>query len=168
MTVGNLLVIGIGELQASKTPGDLLRTYALGSCVALILQHPYSGTAGLVHILLPDSVNQPGDSQKGPGHYADTAVPALIKTVLGTAGLYGQTGSGLLAKLVGGASMWIRHSLFHVGERNIAAVERLLQKHKIPLVARDTGGSVSRTVTVDVASGKVVVKWGNGQKEVYL
>jgi chemotaxis protein CheD len=77
-------------------------------------------------------------------------------------------GSGLMAKLAGGATVWRRDSLFQVGERNVEAVERLLRQYQIPLVAHDTGGSASRTVTVEVGSGAVVVKWAPGDKEVQL
>ncbi|MEW6593579.1 MAG: chemotaxis protein CheD [Thermodesulfobacteriota bacterium] len=166
--MSTLRVIGIGEWQVSREPGDLLRTYALGSCVALVLQHPLTMTAGLVHILLPDSVNQPNSRQKSPGYYADTAVPLLIRMVLGTAGVYAPAGSGLIAKLAGGATVWRKDSQFHVGERNVAAVTRLLRQHQIPLVAGDTGGSPSRTVTVEVGSGAVTVKWTPGNREVRL
>ena len=166
--MNNLRVIGIGEWQVSREPGDLLRTYALGSCVALVVQHPATATAGLVHILMPDSVNQPGNRNKMPGNYADTAVPLLIRKVSDMAGLRAPAGSALVAKLAGGATIWLKDSPFHVGKRNIEAVERLLRQHQVPLAARDTGGTVSRTVTVDVASGVVTVRWTPGRKEVYL
>lgn len=167
--MSNLRVVGIGEWQASRNPDDLLRTYALGSCVALVLHHPRTMTVGLVHILLPDSVNQAGGRRKSPGYYADTAVPILIRTVLGMAGVYTAVGSGLVAKLAGGAAAAGRkESLFQVGERNVAAVERLLRQQQIPLVASDTGGSASRTVTIEVASGAVTVRWSPGNKEVRL
>ncbi len=166
--MNNLRVVGIGEGQVSRAPGDLLRTYALGSCVALVLHHPLTMTVGLAHILLPDSVNHAGSRQKSPGYYADTAVPILIRLVLETAGMYAPLGSGLVAKLVGGAAVWRKDSLFQVGDRNVAAVERLLRQHQIPLVASDTGGTASRTVTVEVASGAVTVRWSPGNKEVRL
>lgn len=103
-----------------------------------------------------------------PGNYADTAVPLLIRKVSDMAGLRAPAGSALVAKLAGGATIWLKDSPFHVGKRNIEAVERLLRQHQVPLAARDTGGTVSRTVTVDVASGVVTVRWTPGRKEVYL
>jgi chemotaxis protein CheD len=166
--MGNLRVIGIGEWQASRKSGDLLRTYGLGSCVALVLLHPQTMTVGLAHILLPDSVNQPTKVKKGPGYYADTAVPALLRMVLGMAGVTTPGGAGLVAKLAGGAVSWNTETRFQVGLRNIEAVERLLQHYRIPLVGRDTGGTASRTVTVDVATGAVVVRWAPGNNDVRL
>ncbi len=165
--MSNLKVIGIGEWQVSRDPGDLLVTYALGSCVALVLQHPSTMTAGLVHILLPDSFNQAGH-QKSPGHYADTAVPLLIRKLLGTAGISSLSGTGLSAKLIGGAATLLNDSHFHVGKRNIVAMEQLLQRYQIPLMGRDTGGSVARTVTVEVATGTVVVRYAATRKEVII
>ncbi|HSR35834.1 MAG TPA: chemotaxis protein CheD [Desulfurivibrionaceae bacterium] len=166
--MNTLRVVGIGEWQVSREPGDLLRTYALGSCVALVLQHPSTLTTGLVHILLPDSVNQAGGRQKSPGYYADTAVPLLLRMVREVAGIFFPGNTGVMAKLVGGATVWSKDSQFQVGKRNIEAVERLLRQQQIPLVAQDTGGTPSRTVTVDVATGAVVVKWAPGSKEVQL
>ena len=162
-----LRVIGIGEWQVSRDRGDALRTYALGSCVGLVLHHPPTTTVGLVHILLPDSVNQPGGQRKSPGYYVDTAVPLLLRAVLHAAGIHSPAaGSGVVAKLAGGATMG--GLPFRVGERNIEAAERLLRQYGIPLVGRDTGGTAARTVTVEVASGAMVVKWVPGPSEVHL
>jgi len=166
--MSNLRVIGIGEWQVSREPGDLLRTYALGSCVALVLQHPLTMTTGLVHILLPDSVNHPCGHQKSPGYYADTAVPLLIRTVLGTAGVYSWSRAGLSAKLAGGAAICPNDSYFQMGQRNIKTVEHLLRQYQIPLMGSDTGGTTSRTVTVEVATGTVVVRYAPARKEVII
>ena len=55
--------IGIGDYGASRTYGDKLITYALGSCVALVLTDPRSGVTGMAHIALPkpgkDNKNRP-------------------------------------------------------------------------------------------------------------
>ncbi len=31
------IIIGIGEIAVSNKPGDIIKTYALGSCVAVIM-----------------------------------------------------------------------------------------------------------------------------------
>ena len=44
---------------------------------------------------------------------------------------------------------------FNIGPRNILQVKSLLTAARIPLVAEDTGGTYSRTVSVSVDTGEV-------------
>ena len=168
--INNLRVVGIGEWQVSRNPGEMLRTYGLGSCVALILNHSLTKTAALAHILLPDSVHCPPGREKGVGYYADTAVPAMIREFFGVAGILNAQKTGVVAKMAGGATVGSsgRDSLFQVGRRNVEAVIRLLKQHHLPLVNQDIGGAVSRTVSITIDSGEVVVLQAPGRKELRL
>jgi len=48
------IVIGVGDCQVSRNPEDCLVTYALGSCIAVIIYDPIAHVAGMLHYLLPD------------------------------------------------------------------------------------------------------------------
>ena len=57
----NYVYVGVGEYATSKTSGDIVRTLALGSCVAVILLDTEHRSVGLLHIALPDSsINKSG------------------------------------------------------------------------------------------------------------
>lgn len=155
--MSTLKVVGIGEWAVSKEPEDILRTYALGSCIALILHHPMTKTMGLVHIALPNPLCHEGKT-RGEGYYASSAVPLLLNEVRAVAGLYSAEGSGIVAKLVGGAAVIKTSNTFHLGERLRTEIQQILLRFHIPMVKQDTGGTVSRTVSLYVGSGNVTVK----------
>lgn len=153
----NLKVVEIGGWAVSNRPEDILRTYALGSCIALILHHPSTKTMGLVHIALPDPLCHAGEKH-GDGYYATSAVPLLLNEVLAVAGVYSADNSGIVAKLVGGAAVIKISNPFHLGKRILSEIENALHHFNIPVVKLDTGGTAPRTVSVYVGRGAVLVK----------
>lgn len=70
--------IGIGELAVSKTNDQVLKTFGLGSCVAIVALDPKVRAVGLIHIALPDSSINPEKAQKLPGYFADTGIPHFL------------------------------------------------------------------------------------------
>ncbi|GAB1483918.1 hypothetical protein MASR2M78_27350 [Treponema sp.] len=58
-----VLNVGIGEWAVSKSIDDVIKTYALGSCVAVIIYDAKAKVGGLIHVALPDSSI---DAEKGP------------------------------------------------------------------------------------------------------
>lgn len=145
--------LGIGDYGVTNAPGDRLVTYALGSCVALLLYDPATGTVGMAHIALPEP-NSSATSRPAPGYYASDAVPALLAEVVR---LSGSSRPHLIAKLVGGASVINGMNSFDIGKRNVLAVRKLLWREGIAPRAEDIGGELSRTVRVDVASPFVTI-----------
>lgn len=152
-----LKVVGIGDWLVANGPGDIIRTYALGSCVALVLHHPATKTCGMIHIALPDSFSHPEAAQRGEGYYADTGVPKLLAEMTKQAGLFMAGGSGMVAKLAGGANVIKVKTGYNIGERIVQVVEDLLGQAQIPIVAADVGGAISRTVSVHIDTGEVII-----------
>ncbi len=152
------LVIGIGDLKVSNRSGEALKTFALGSCIGIAILAPRRipgghPVAGLLHIALPDSsVNQKLALER-PGYFVDTGLPILIEKMLG----YGCQFTELIVKIAGGASIMDPNNTFNIGGRNILAVRKHLWKYKLGPVAEDIGDSISRTMTVDVDTGKIII-----------
>jgi chemotaxis protein CheD len=71
--------IGIGHLKTSSTQGDEIKTYALGSCVAVILYDRKTKIAGMIHIALPESAVNTDKAKSLPGYFVDTGLPLLLK-----------------------------------------------------------------------------------------
>lgn len=151
----SVVTLGIGEFGAVKNPGDVIKTHALGSCVAIIILDPTTRTVGMVHVALPESKVHPARAQKLPGYFADTAVPALLEKMrsMGAAGNVKK----LVVKLTGGANVMDRNNTFNIGKRNALAIKKALWQQRMGAVAEEVGGTISRTVTVAVDDGKVVV-----------
>lgn len=149
------ITIGIGEYAVSNRFNDSIKTYALGSCVALILFCQVRQVLGMAHIVLPDSALDQVRAEEYPGYFADTAVDELLAVMEGKAGC----SRGLLqAFLYGGAYSPAMRDLFQVGRRNLAAVEIALTGYGIACRRQQTGGTWSRTVQAEVKTGKVQVE----------
>lgn len=161
----NTIVIGVGEYGASKDPKDSIKTYGLGSCVAVVLMDPKERIVGMVHVALPESNINKDKAKKHPGYFADTAIEALIKDMerLG----YNKKKSKLIVKMAGGANVMDPKSLFSIGNRNVLAVKKALWKYGLGPLSEDVGGSWSRTVAVSLGTGKVLLT-SPGRKDKFL
>jgi len=158
--VANVFV-GVGEYAASKDSSDTIKTMALGSCVAVILLDPVNRSVGLLHVALPDSSINERRKIERPGMFADSGIPALLKEM---AKMGYREGGKLVVKLAGGASIMDPKNTFNIGKRNILAIKKTLWKYRLGAIAEDLGDSFSRTVSVDVATGIVVISSpGRGQ-----
>ena len=74
---------------------------------------------------------------------------------------YSATIAAITARIAGGASMFsqlLPAGGVNMGERNVEATRRALEKAGIPIIAQDTGGDFGRSVYFSVADGRVVVR----------
>ena len=124
-------MVRMGELAISDTPGDVLVSLGLGSCIGLALVDKRAGVAGLAHIVLPETTGSP--KPEAMNKFADHAVPALVDGMVER----GASRVFLQAALVGGASMFAGTGL-EVGQRNAEAVRELVAKRRVPVVAGST------------------------------
>ncbi len=159
------IVLGIGDMGVSNDPGEILKTCALGSCVAVILLNPSSRAAAMAHIALPNSGTNPEKARKKPGYYADTGIPTLLKLMDSVSS--NGAGRNIFVKLVGGAQIMDPNGTFSIGKRNVLTIKKILWSYGLGVVAEEIGGSISRTVTVPLSTGKVIVT-SPGMSERYI
>lgn len=145
------LDIGIGEWAVSDRPEDELKTYALGSCVAVCAYDVKNGIAGMIHIALPESKINSVKAEKLPGYFVDTGLDGLFADMIRK----GADKNHLRVKLVGGSSIMDANRHFDIGKRNAIAVKRYLWKNRIGLIKEETGGTISRTVSMMVNDGSI-------------
>lgn len=148
------ITIGISEMKASNTPGEVLVTYSLGSCVGLSLYDPVVKVGGMVHCMLPLSRLDREKAQAKPCMFTDTGVPALIRAVLDLGG----SRTRLVAKVAGGAAPLQDNGVFNIGERNYVVLRKVLWKNDILIAAEDVGGTKARTMYLHVDSGVTIIK----------
>ena len=145
--------VGISELVVSEGD-DTLKSYGLGSCLAIALYDPDREIGGLAHVMLPDG-DAAENSDRKPGKYADTAIRALLRRMVEQGANY----TAVEAKIAGGSDMFEFESFGEgVGQRNITAAKEELDKLGVPLVAEDIGGEHGRTVEFTPGTGSLVVK----------
>ncbi len=69
------IVVGMAGCRIADSPGQVLATYALGSCIGLAVHDAAAGIAGLLHFMLPDSTIDRNRSRENPWMFADTGIP---------------------------------------------------------------------------------------------
>jgi len=147
---GRILAAGIGELVVSADPGDVLVAYGLGSCVALAAWDPTKKLAGLAHFMLPA-----GPLAEPPAKFVDSGLVAFLAAFEQAGG----TPRRAHLKAAGGAAMLaIVATSMEIGKRNAAALESALGARGLRLRAHDLGGKSGRTVQLEPATGRLLVK----------
>jgi chemotaxis protein CheD len=159
------LVVGIGDCRVSKTNGDVLVTYALGSCIGVMVYDPGVTVAGLLHILLPESRLDPVKAQTKPFIFADTGIPLLIQQCFSL----GARKERLITRIAGGSQMSTSGGVLNVGVKNIRATKQILSRAGIVISGEAIGGSVARTVRLTVATGEIAMHESTADsKKVFL
>lgn len=147
----NHIVIGVADAGISRDPDAVLVTYALGSCIALMLYDREAGVAGLVHYMLPDSTQSGAAPTDRPWMFADTGIPLLLQA----AAERGADKRRMILSAAGGAQVMDSNGIFDIGKRNCVAVRKVLWRCGLVLHAAETGGSEARTVHMEVGSGRI-------------
>jgi chemotaxis protein CheD len=157
-----LRTVLISSMAVSRAREEILATYYLGSCIGLALHDARVGVAGLLHAMLPEASIDPEKARRNPAMFVDRGVQALVDALLAM----GATRRGIVAKAAGGAAVFNDHGMFRIGERNLAALRKVLWRNEILLVGEDVGGAQARTMYVSVATGRVLLRTGTEQVEL--
>jgi chemotaxis protein CheD len=149
------IVVGVGDCKVTADPEAEIVTYALGSCIALAIWDPVARVAGLLHFMLPESaVDRNGGGRDAPFRYADTGTPLLFRMAYEC----GAEKRRIVARMAGGAAVFNDGGLFNIGQRNLAALRKILWKAGVLVQGEDVGGSVSRTIRMSNADGRLMVR----------
>jgi len=140
-------------MVASNDPNAELVTHSLGSCLGIVLYEPEKRVGGLLHVMLPDSKIAPAKALSAPFMFVDTGLPRLFHTIYNL----GADRAKLIVKAAGGAQFMDPGGVFNIGERNQRSLIHLLARNGFSLHARDLGGVSSRTVRLDMGTGRVAI-----------
>ncbi len=156
-------VVGVADVKVSNTPGERLITYALGSCLGIVVYDPTVAVAGLLHVMLPTGTIDEAKMKERPAMFVDSGVPLLFKACY----TLGAKKERMQVKVAGGAHAGVREEddRFQIGKHNMIALRRLLWRNGVLLHAHETGGvQTSRTMWVDVTTGEVTLKINGAQR----
>lgn len=157
------VIVGISDLKVSNGKMDCLVTYALGSCIAVAVYDPLTKVGGLLHYMLPDSLLDSEKARVHPGMFADTGIPLLFKTCY----KLGAEKKRMIVKVAGGARIMDDMNYFRIGQKNLTALRKIFWKNNVLIDAEDTGENFNRTVRLEIATGKFLVKGlGGAMKEL--
>jgi chemotaxis protein CheD len=159
--------VGMADWKVGRDP-DILITFGLGSCVALVLWNPQERLGAMAHIMLPDSKIIRYRQENNPAKFGDTAVPIMLAEME----KLGCRKEFLQAKLVGGANMFtfagkLISGNMNVGQRNVQSVKTSLEQKGVRLVSEDTGGTFGRSVEFYASTGLIRIRTAAaGDKEI--
>lgn len=158
------VVVGVGDMGVSNNPQITLSTYALGSCVAVVAYDAVAKAGGLLHLMLPESAISPIKAQSQPAMFADTGLPLLFRSMIGLRVDLNRT----RIYLAGGANVLCDADTFRIGERNIQATTEYLRRNNLLVRYSSLGGTINRTVHLNVATGDITLKTPDGNQSYTL
>lgn len=148
------ITVDIAEHRVTADPDSLLVTYALGSCIAVILHDPVRRIGGMIHYMLPLSETSPEKAKNKPAMFADTGIPLLFQDMYSL----GCDKRDLVVKVAGGGALYDDRGMFNIGQRNYTILRKLFWKNGVIINAEDVGGAKSRTAKLHVGTGRVTIR----------
>jgi chemotaxis protein CheD len=146
----SLLAAGIGEMVLSSSPDDHLIAYGLGSCIALAVWDPRARVGGLAHFMLPSG---PANSSS-PVKFIDTGLDTFLRALEAQGAVLNRS----TLKAAGAAAMLTVGGGLAIGKRNEEMMQTSLTERGLNLTAASLGGNVGRTVQLEVADGRFLIK----------
>ena len=146
--------IGISEMAVTDGAEDILITYSLGSCLGISLYDPVVKVGGMIHCMLPLSKVDRDKARDKPAMFVDTGVPALLQQLFEL----GAKRNRLIVKVAGGARVFDTNDHFKIGERNYTILRKVLWKNSILIDGEEVGGTVARTMSLEMADGTTKIK----------
>jgi len=137
-------------MKVASQPGDVIVTHGLGSCLGITLYDPVAGVGGLLHVMMPTASANPDKAKVNPFMFVDTGFPAFLDS-LQTAGA---VKNRCRLKVAGGAAV-NGNDHFEIGKRNYITLKKILWKRGILIDAEDVGGTLARTLYLQIGSGRV-------------
>ena len=156
------IVVAMADCRIGDAPGQVLATYALGSCIGLAIHDAKAGVGGLLHFMLPDSAIDRERSRGNPWMFADTGIPKMLESLCAR----GASKRRLTVRAAGGASMMDRENVFDIGRRNYLAMRKILWKAGVMVHGEAVGGVRSRTVRLEIGSGKFLIQEAGEVREL--
>lgn len=159
------VVVGVGDMAVSSNPGVVLSTFALGSCVGIVVYDTKLHAGGLLHIMLPSSTLAPEKAVKQPYMFADSGLKSFFHE-LRCIGVTNRENIKIV--LAGGAAVLATSDMFKIGERNIEAVHSILVKDGMIPMHKELGGYNNRTLHLTLGTGELEIKMPNERKVISM
>ena len=148
------VIVGVGDMGVSCNPQVTLSTYALGSCIGVVAYDPQIRAGGILHVILPDSSISPGKAKTQPAMFADTGLPLFFNTLV----CLRADKERMRLLVAGGANVLSGVDPYRIGERNTKVTMDYLTAQGFIVRQAVTGGTTSRTLHLDLATGVVMAE----------
>ena len=155
-------MIGIAQMKVSTDPDEILVAPNLGSCLGISVYDPVNQRGAMIHCLLPLSKSDPEKAKANPYMYVDTGLTAVLEQMLAQ----GADMKKLIIKVAGGANINDEKNVFEIGKKNITVLKKMLWKNNLLLKAESVGETISRTIMLNIDSGKTLLKISGAIQEL--
>lgn len=162
------VVVGVADMAVARETQGQIVTYALGSCIGLTAFDPVAKIGGLLHFMLPQPAEHGDPKVLKPYMYATTGIPLMFRKLAEA----GARKDRLIVCAAGGAEIINDAGVFAIGKRNRTILRKIFWKDGTILSAEDTGGSLARTMCLNLGNGEVRIRtrdndsllWAQGMK----
>ena len=146
-----------GEVIAGEKK-SILKTNAIGSCIAIIAYDKVKRIGAMAHIMLPGKAPEGKQSDK----YTVNAIQSLFEKMSSL----GAEEKNIEFCLAGGANV-LKKKDDKIGEENINSVQNYLQNYNYKIKAKSLGGFERRSVSLNVETGKVFFSIGDEPEKLF-
>ena len=156
-----IIDVHTGEVKAGGKD-TILKSNAIGSCVAIAAYDSTKKVGVLAHVMLPGAAPEGKTFQRT--RYAADAIGEMINrmTHLGT---NGTNKDGIEVCLVGGGNV-LKRKDDTISQQNIASVVELLNEERIKIRAKAVGGTERRSISLDVKNGTIHYTEGDAKENL--
>jgi len=153
MSTDPTIDIRMADRATAKGKGTI-RTLGVGSCVVVTVYDPVEHVGGMIHAMLPQRPDK-HDTGSSDAKYVKESFIKVVEEVASK----GAKMENLQVKLVGGSRMFKLLSADGkgIGSKNIKAAKEVVEDFGLTIDSEDTGGTVGRSVELDLANGLVTV-----------
>jgi chemotaxis protein CheD len=162
--VSSMTAVNFSEMKISSNPVETLVAFSIGAGIGMTVHDPVGGVGGILNFILPDSTKANGNNpSKNPFMFADTGIAALLKSLFEQ----GVKAEDLKVVIAGGAHIMDQSGVFNIGQKNLEALKTNLGDHDLKIHHEAVGGIQSRTISLEIGSGRSIIKtFGEGEEKV--
>jgi chemotaxis protein CheD len=142
--------VGVSDMKCSCSGSDQIVTHALGSCIGVAIHDSEARVGGILHYMLPLSQVDRAKATANPFMFGDLGIPLLFEEAY----RLGARKERLRVVIAGGAQVFEQEDTFAIGKRNIVIARKLFWKNNVLIAAENVGGSIPRTLYLDIGSGR--------------
>jgi chemotaxis protein CheD len=112
--------------------------------------------------MLPLSKVDEEKAKTRPYMFVDTGMMLFLQQLFNK----GLTKANASVKVAGGSAVLDKKGIFRIGERNYTVLRKVLWKNGLLIAAEDIGGEASRTIRLEIGTGRFTMKTGGGLVEM--
>ncbi len=151
MAVALTTAVNFSEMKTSCNPVETLVAFSIGSGMGISIYDPVSVVGGVLNFILPESTNlNPAKCEKYPFMFADTGIPAFLKALIDL----GADSARMKVVIAGAAQILDQTGAFNIGHQNYQAAKSIIGANRLCIHYEDIGGTHSRTLRLEMSSGK--------------